>query len=76
MSRSHPIKRRPAPSPSVSEWIGTGTMVLLGLAAIARGALQLVWWANSKLKDESPGHARSDLIGPTSAVQIERWRRY
>jgi hypothetical protein len=51
-------------------------MVLLGLAAIARGALQVVWWANSKLKDESPGHARSDLIGPTSAVQIERWRRY
>jgi hypothetical protein len=51
-------------------------MVLLGLAAIARGALQFVWWANSKLKDEAPRHARSDLIGPTSAVQVERWRRY
>jgi hypothetical protein len=53
MSRSHSIKRTSAPAPSVSEWIGTGTMVLLGLAAIARGASHLAWWANSKIKGES-----------------------
>jgi hypothetical protein len=53
MSWSHPIKRTSVPAASVSEWIGTGTMVLLGIAAMAGGASQLAWWVNSKLKGES-----------------------
>jgi hypothetical protein len=52
MSRSHPIKRTSVPPASTSEWIGTGTMVLLGLAAMARGASHLIWWLNSKVKGE------------------------
>jgi hypothetical protein len=53
MSRIQPIKHPSLPAPSASEWVGTATMVALGMAAVARGAAHLVWWANSKIKGES-----------------------
>jgi hypothetical protein len=53
MSRIQPIKHSSLPAASASEWVGTATMVVLGMAAVARGAAHLVWWANSKIKGES-----------------------
>jgi hypothetical protein len=53
MSLSLPIKRPSVRPSSGSERIGTATMVVLGLAAMAHGAAHLAWWANSKIKGES-----------------------